>query len=235
MPIPLIAFAAAALQSSLAGVSVTGLLGAAGAGYTALLAAEGFSNWLDSNTGAALIAEQLNKRLAAAGVALEFPAFNPLTDAGREIFKKTIESYALDRLNTKAGTNFANVADLNPANFEIELSRVLAAPINNATGANFTALWPLDKLKDQLKTEAVRQFDNRGRYAAGALFTGNTMQGIKASIAAKHPGLMLALPAPKLGGRWGPAKDAAHAIRREKGRIRQNKYRRTHQQTYFPK
>lgn len=235
MPVPLIALAAAAVQSSLAGVSVTGLLGAAGAGYTALMAAEGFANWLESSTGAELIAEQLNKRLAAAGVGLEFPPFNPLTGAGQDTVKKTIEAYALDRLNTKAGTNFTKVEDLTPANFEIELGRVLAAPINNATGSNFSSVYPLEKLQDQLKTEVLRQFDNRGRYAAGALFNSSTMQGIKAKIAEKHPELLTALTAPKPGGMWGPARDAAHAVKREKARIRQEKYRRTHQQVWVKK
>ena len=235
MPVPLVALLALGVEGSLAGVSVSGLLGAASASITALLTAEAVVSWLDSNTGAALIAEQLNKRLAAAGVDLEFPPFNPLLESGRETFKKTIEAYALGRLNTKAGTNFAKVADLTPANFEIELGRVLAAPINNATGANFATIWPVEKLQDQLKTEVLRQFDNRGRYAAGALFKSDTMQGIKAKIAAKHPGLMVALTAPKTGGMWGPAKDAAHALRREKARIRQDKYRRTHQQVWVKK
>ena len=235
MPIPLVALLAGGIQSALAGVSVSGLLGAAGATVTGLLSAEAVVNWLESNAGAELCAEQLNKRLAAAGLDLEFPPFNPFTEDGRQTFKKTIEGFALDRLNTKAGTNFTKVEDLTPANFEIELSRAIAGPINNATGANFTTLWPVDKLKDQLKTEVLRQFDNRGRYAAGALFNGATMQGIKAKIAAKHPGLMLALPAPKTGGIWGPARDQAHAIKREKARVRQEKYRRTHQQVWVKK
>ena len=230
--IPLIA---AGVQGSIAGLSVSGLLGAFSASVTALLTAEAVVNWLESNTGAELCADQLNKRLAAAGLDLEFPPFNPLTDAGREIFKRTIEGFALDRLNAKAGTNFTKVADLTPANFEIELGRILSGQINNATGANFTALWPAEKLQDQLKTEVLRQFDNRGRYAAGALFNSGTMQGIKAKIAAKHPGLMLALVAPKTGGLWGPARDQAHQIKRDKAKLRQEKYRRTHQQVWVNK
>lgn len=235
MPLPLIPLIAGAVEAALAGVSVSGLIGAAQASIAALLAAEAVSDWWDSNTGAALMADQLNKRLAAAGVELEFPPFNPLFESGRAVFKKTIEAYALDRLNTRAGTSFAAVADLTPENFNVELGRILAAPINAATGSNFSTVWPVEKLKDQLHTEVVRQFDNRGRYAAGALFKPGTLDGIKASIAAKHPELMARVAEQKPGGMWGPPKDQAHAIRREKARVRQAKYRRTHQQVWTPK
>ncbi len=235
MPIPLLVIAGAAIATALEGVTIGGLIGAASATVTAAVSADAIVEWWDSSAGAAMLAEQLNKRLAEAGIDLEFPPFNPLFESGREVFKKTIEAYALDRLNAKAGTEFAKISDLTPDNFTAEISRVLAAQVNNETGSNLGAVWPVEKLRDQLHTEVMRQFDNRGRYTPGSLFAAGTLDNIKAGVAAKHPELMAAVPAPGPGGAWGPPRNEQHAIRREKARIRQAKYRRTHQQVWKPK
>lgn len=234
MPIPLALFLPAVV-TSLSGVSFSGLMSAGTAAIAALLAAESVSDWLDSDSGWALLSDQLNARLSAAGVDLEFPPFNPLTEAGRAVVKSTIEGYAVQRVNAKAGTQFATLAGVTPDSFLVEAGSVLAKRINNETGASFASVWPVENLKSELHSEVLRQFDNRGRYAPGALFKPGVLDGVKAKIAAKHPELMQQVNPPIDGGMWGPPATEKIAQRRAAGRIRQQKYRRTHQQVWAPK
>lgn len=234
MPIPL-ALLVPAVVTALSGVTFSGLLSAGSTAIAALLAAESVSDWLDGDAGWDLLSDQLNKRLSAAGVDIEFPPFNPLTEAGRAVFKTTIEGYAVQRINARAGTQFASLAGLTPDTFLNEAGTVLAKRINNETGASFASVWPVEKLKGELHSEVLRQFDNRGRYAPGSLFKPGVLDGVKAKIAAKHPELMEQVPAPVDGGMWGPPATEKIAARRAAGRIRQQKYRRTHQQVWVPK
>jgi len=234
MPFPLL-FVVPAVTTALSGVTASGLMAAATSTITALLAAESIADWFDSDNGWSVLSDQLNKRLAAAGVDMEFPPFNPLTDEGRAVVKNTIERYALDRVNAKAETQFTTLAGLTPDAFLAEAGQVLARRVNNETGANMGAVWPVEKLKSELHSEVLRQFDNRGRYAAGSLFKPGVLEAVKGKIAARHPELMEQVNAPIDGGMWGPPATEKIAKRREAGRIRQAKYRRTHQQVWAAK
>ncbi|MDP2000368.1 MAG: hypothetical protein Q8K22_12345 [Rhodoferax sp.] len=234
MPLPLL-LVGPAITAALSGVTTSGLLTAAASVLAAATAADGIADWFDSGTAQKLIIEKINTRLSAAGVGLEFPVCNPLTDEGKATIKRTIERYILERINTKTGAEFSSLEDLNQENFLIEVGRLVVAPINAKTGSNLTAIYPLATLQSQLQTEAVRQFANGGRYNAGALFRGNTMAKIRAKIAGKNPALMAEVKAMEEGSYWGPPKDEKHAKRREKGKARQETYRKTHQQMWVKK
>lgn len=196
---------------------------------------DGIEEWLEGEVAAAFLADRLNQKLAAAGIDIEFPPFNPLLESGREIVRAVVEGYALDRINAKTGGDFTTLAGLNQDTFVAGLSQVLASRVNQKTGANLGALWPIDALKSQLQTEAVRQFDNRGRYAGGTLFKAGVIADIRSKIAARHPKLFAASKPVGVDGPWGPPLNEAHAKRREKGKIRQQKYRQTHQQVWARK
>lgn len=226
--IPLVA----AITAALGGVTISGLLLAVPAAFAILGSAEAVADWFETDSGWALLSAHLNKRIAAAGIDMQFPPFNPFTEEGRAVVKATIEGYALERINARAGTQFASLAGLTPDTFLNEAGTVLAKRINNETGASFASVWPVEKLKGELHSEVLRQFDNRGRYAPGSLFKPGVLDGVKAKIAAKHPELMEQVPAPVDGGMWGPPATEKIAKRREAGRIRQAKYRRTHQQVW---
>jgi hypothetical protein len=226
MPLPLIAPAIAA---------ALGYLGANGVVATAN-AIDAIDSWIEGGHAQALLMEKLNARLSAAGLDLQLPASaNPLKAEGREMIKRAIEAYMLERINTKTGAEFSSLEDLNQENFLIEVGRLVVAPINAKTGSNLTAIYPLATLQSQLQTEAVRQFANGGRYNAGALFRGNTMAKIRAKIAGKNPALMAEVKAMEEGSYWGPPRDEKHAKRREKGKARQETYRKTHQQMWVAK
>jgi hypothetical protein len=231
MPLPVLAFLPA-ITAALSGVTASGLLGAATASIAGLLAAESAVEWFNSESSAEEIAGIVNKRLAAAGLDLQFPAFNPATDKGREIVKKTLESFVLQRVNAKAGTEFSSLAGLDQAAFLGEVGKTIARQVNGKTGANLVTVWPVEKLQDDLKTEVLRQFENRGRYAGGALFKGSTLARIKEKIAARHPALMVQVKAQQAGGYWGAPIDEKHAKRREAGKIRQQRYKAKHQQVW---
>lgn len=233
MPFPLLL----ALPGAIAAISeicvtVGGAWAAAGVASDLI---DGVSDWLDSGAAWEIMSDRINGKLADAGIELQFPPFNPFTDAGREVVRSTLERYALGRVNQKTGGEFASLAELNPDTFTAGLSRVLARQINERTGANLGALWPLDSLKAELQTEAVRQFDNRGRYDAGAMFEAHVITRVREAVAAKYPQLMAAAKPLGVGGLYGPPLDEAHSRRRAQGRIRQAKYRMTHQQVWAAK
>lgn len=234
MPLPLL-FIVPAITAALSGVTVSGLMSAAGTALAIVVAGDAVRDWFDSDVAWEQMTDQLNKRLSAAGLDLQFPVFNPTTQEGQDIVKSTIEKFALDRINAKAGTNFTNITGLTQENFLGEMSGVIVAKINTQTGSNLGAVWPVEKLQDNLKTEVLRQFDNRGRYAGGALFKVGTLSKIKEKIAAKHPALMAQVKKQEAGGYWGPPRDEKERLRREAGKERQRRYRATHQQIWYAK
>lgn len=196
---------------------------------------DGVEEWFTTDAAWEIMTNQVNTRLSAAGIDLVFPTFNPFTDEGQAVVKSTIEKYALDRINAKTGAEFTSLADLNQDTFLEGVGQLLAKRVNRDTGANLTSVWPVEHLKEQLRVEVVRQFDNRGRYAGGALFKGNTLARIREKVAAKHPALMAQVKAVQSGGMWGPAKNEAERKRREAGLVRQQRYRQTHQQVWSKK
>lgn len=200
---------------------------------------DGAYSWFASGEAAELIAGRVNTRLAAAGLDLVIPAeaisFSPLGGDMPEKLKKILDQYACDKINAKTGAGLTTLEGLDRDTFLASISGVFARQINAKTGANLSQVWPLDKLQAQLQTEVVRQFNNRGRYAGGALFRANTMMAIKTKIAAKHPELLKQVKAVQDGGPWGPARNEAHRKKRESGKIRQDRYRQGHQQIWIKK
>lgn len=235
MPIFLAGFFVAPITAALSGVTVSGLIGAVPSALAVLLTGDAVVDWWASDDAAADIAEIVNKRMAAAGIDLQFPPFNPVTSEGKAIVKRTLEAFAVQRINARAGTEFANLEGLNQEVFLSEVGRAIASQVNARTGSNLASVWPVDKLQGELKTEVLRQFENRGRYAGGSLFKANSLAQIKTKIAGKYPVLFKAVEAQRDGGYWGPPKDEKQKKRREAGRIRQERYRATHQQVWIQK
>lgn len=223
------------IKAALAGVTASGLLGAATSTIVALKSAEGVAEWFESTSASEMIADLVNKKMAAAGVDLNFPPFNPATEEGRAVVARVLGKFAAGQINAKAGTDFSSLEGLNQDSFMAEMGGMLANKINGETGAQLLSVWPVDKLKSQLQTEVMRQFDNRGRYAGGRLFPGKTMAAIKEKITLKNPELMAQVKAQADGGYWGAPKDEKHRLRRESGKARQDKYRQTHQQVWEKK
>lgn len=230
MALPLLVVPAIPAIAASLTTAFTWIAGAVASALVAAQAYDGIMDFINSPNFHELATDKLNTRLAAAGIDLEFGnVFDP------EDIQASIEEFMLRRVNAKAGTNFTKIADLNQDGFLAEVGGVLARRINAKTGANLGALWPLDALKAQLHTEAVRQFDNRGRYAGGALFNASTLSKIKEKIAAKNPALMRQVRAVEDGGYWGPPINEKHRKKREAGRARQARYKKTHQQVWARK
>ena len=234
MPFPLLALVPV-ITGALSGVTVSGLMGAAQTAIVGLLLADAVKDWFESESAAEDIAELVNKRMAAAGLDMQFPAFNPVLPSGRETVRRTLEAFAVQRINARAGTEFATLEGLNQDVFLSEVGRAIASQVNARTGSNLGSVWPVDKLQGELKTEVLRQFENRGRYAGGSLFKANSLAQIKTKIAGKYPVLFKAVEAKRNGGYWGPPKDEKHQKQREAGRVRQERYRASHQQVWFEK
>lgn len=235
MPIPFLALLVGPVTTSMAGVTVSGLLAAGQSVIVRALVVDAVYDWWQSMDAAGDIAEIVNKRMAAAGIDLQFPPFNPANDEGKAIVKRTLEAFAVQRINARAGTEFTNLEGLNQDVFLSEVGRAIASQVNSKTGSNLGSVWPVDKLQGELKTEVLRQFENRGRYAGGSLFKANSLAQIKTKIAGKYPVLFKAVEAKRNGGYWGPPKDEKHQKRREAGRVRQERYRASHQQVWFQK
>ena len=148
-----------------------------------------------------------------------------------------VDAFAARRVNAKAGTNFTTLKGVDREGFLVEVSKVLAARMNAETGSNVTALWPLDTLRRELATELARQFEPNVDLAAGAMFPREKMIAIQTAIG-KKLGILNASPVVPAGGGgsfWPPATDAAHELRRAKGRARAAKYRRSHRQVWAEK
>lgn len=191
--------------------------------------------WLESDAGWAVLTEKLNTRLQAAGLDLKFAPFNPLTETGRESVKKTLDRFLVEKINAKAGTDFTSLEGLTQETFMEQVGKGIASKINQKTGAQIGAVWPVAKLQAELQSEVLRQFDNRGRYNGGALFPLAAVKRIKEKIIERNPQYAASVKALDSSGYWGPPKDEKHAKRREQGRARQARYKLSHQQTWIDK
>ena len=191
--------------------------------------------WLESDAGWSLLTEKFNARLAKAGIDLRFEPFNPLTETGRDSFKKQLEKHILDKINAKTGADFKSLENLDPEAFMGQVGKSLASKINSKTGAQIATIWPAERLQAEIRSEVLRQFDNRGRYNGGALFPFAAVNAIKAKVIERNPQYAQTVKAIEEGGYWGPPKDEKHAKRRAQGRARQARYKMTHQQTWIDK
>lgn len=181
---------------------------------------------LNSESSGAWFASIINARLAAAGLDLEF----------RDVFdgdktKDDLDKFGARRINAKAGTNFVSIKGLTRDDFLVEVSKLLAAKLNAETGAHITAMWPIEKLRQELGTELARQFDPDVDLSAGSLFPRAAVEAIELAVG-KKLGILHASP---VGEFWPPPATEKDEIRRAKGRDRQAKYRRTHRLQWVEK
>lgn len=192
-----------------------------GAVYQAL-EGEGLGGWL---------AQVANQKLDAAGLDLRF---RDLLDV--EKVKADVDAFAARRVNVKAGTSFTSLKDIDRDAFLTEVSKVLATRVNQASGSKIVAMWPVDRLRDELATELARQFQPGVDLAVGGLFPVDKLQAIELNIANKFNKLT---PSPNVASGaftfWPPPRDDKQAVVRALGRERQAKYRNTHKQVWVDK
>lgn len=182
------------------------------------------SDWISSDSGAAYVTGLVNSRLENRGIDFRF---SNILDP--QALRADVDAYAAKRLNMRAGTTFTSLANITRDEVLEQISAVLAARVNHETGANLAALWPVERLRDELATELLRQFDSTVDLAPGALFPRHRVEQIEAAIG-RRLGKYQAPPDPV----WGPPRDASHELQRAKARARQAKYRRSHRAVWVP-
>lgn len=225
MPIP----ALVGLGAYIFPTAVATVLRTVGLSYVIALVTEKVNDFMNSDGVSGFITEKVNEKLSAHGLDLHF----------RNVFDKAkvlddVDGFAARRVNGKAGTNFSTLKGVDREAFLVEVSKVLATRVNTETGSNITALWPVETLRRELGTELARQFEPGVDLAAGAIFPKAKLIAIEAAIG-KKLGVLYASPVVAAGGSgsyWPAARDAAHELERAKGRIRAEKYRRTHRQVW---
>lgn len=189
-------------------------------------ALDAYEKYWESDNFRDEITNRINKILANRGLQLKFR--NVFDD---EMVVDDLDLFAVERINARMKTDFKSLVRLTPDIFMSDAGAVVAGRINVKTGSKITTVWPLETLKEELKSEVLRQFDNRGRYTGGALFKADTLAKIRSKIIAKNPAMLEAV---KKVTPHSP-KNEAERIRREKAAARQRLYARDHQQVWVPK
>ncbi|MCX7902776.1 MAG: hypothetical protein N2483_10965 [Burkholderiaceae bacterium] len=182
------------------------------------------SDWIASDSGAAYVTALVNSRLENRGVDFRFS--NVLDP---QAMRADVDAYAAQRLNVRAGTSFTSLANVTRDEVLEQVGAVLAARVNHETGSNLAALWPVERLREELGTELLRQFDSNVDLPNGALFPRHRVEQIQAAIGRR----LGKYQAPTVGP-WGPPRDESHELQRAKARARQAKYRRTHRAVWVP-
>jgi len=226
MPLPLLGAAVGAVMTArngylLAGIFVTFKEEILAAVY----------HVLEGDGVASYITSKVNDKLNAAGLDL---VFRNVFDVPKTV--EDVDRFAARRVNGKAGTNFTSLKAVDREAFLVEVSKVLAARVNTETGSHMVALWPVAKLREELGTELARQFDPGVDLSPGSIFPQDKLLMIQAKIG-KKMGLLNPSPVVQAGVSatfWGPPADDAHALRRAKGRVRAEKYRKSHRQVWVP-
>lgn len=170
--------------------------------------------WMESADFHQLVTGKVNAKLAGSGL-IEF----------RDILDKQMVIEDLDaalarRVNVKAGTNFTTLKNITRDDFLAEVSKVLADRVNAETGSNIQALWPVERLRDELGTELLRQFDSNVDLPSGSLFPRERVLQIQGRLVSKLAG-------------YKPKPDLKTDVVSAQNRQRQAKYRRTHRQVWI--
>lgn len=224
MPLPLVGLAAALFPTATASI-----ISAVGLSFITARVTEAAVAFFNSDSVSGFITEKVNEKMAGSGLDLVF----------RNVFdfeknKDDVDKFAARRVNAKAGTNFTTLKGLDREAFLVEVSKVLAARVNAETGSNITALWPVETLRREMATELARQFQPGVDLSAGAMFPQAKLVAIEAAIG-KKLGVLYASPVVPAGGGgsyWPAATSPEQELRRAKGRVRAEKYRRTHKQVW---
>jgi hypothetical protein len=225
-------FLAAAAAYAVNAWRVKGLLvSAASIGYYRDEITQALQAYFDSESAGAFVTDKVNARLADAGLSLRF---SNVFD--KDKLRDDLDRFAAERVNAKAGTNFVSLKKIDKEGFLVGVSQVLAERVNTETGSKIQALWPVERLRSELGTELVRQFDSGADLAPGALFDRASVAMVQAKLAKK---LGSVAQAPNVPGDaspgttfWGPPRDERHALERAKARVRAAKYRRKHRQVW---
>lgn len=180
------------------------------------------ADWVASEDGASYVTAIVNNRLESRGI--EF-RFTNVLDA--QAIRNDVDVFAAQRLNQKAGTNFTTLQGLTREQVIEQVGAVICQRVNQEAGTNLAALWPVERFRDEMATELLRQFDSNVDLPSGALFPRHRVEQIQAAIGRK----LGRYNAPTVGP-WGPPRDEAHALVRAKARERQAKYRRHHHQVW---
>jgi tRNA(Ser,Leu) C12 N-acetylase TAN1 len=134
-----------------------------------------------------------------------------------------LDAFAAVQINAKLGTNLRRLRGSTKDELLEEVGRVIADRVNTETGSKIVTMYPVAKLRDELGTELIRQFDNRGRLAEGGLFPINRVLQTKAAFL-KQVQIYKPVDA--------PVRTDAEELKAAANRARQKKYRRTHKAVY---
>ena len=215
MPVPLVAIALPGLSASISawlvgwrGLFVTSFVAAFKEELFAVIYA-----YMRSDSFHGAVTELINQQLTRLEIDLQF---RDVFDADK--LREDLDKVAAQRVNAKAGTNFTTLK-MNREEFLTEVGRVMADRVNTETGSNLATIWPVQRLRDELGTELLRQFDGSVDLNPGALFPRARVLQIQAAIERKMVGYRPPVP---------PIDDLVAA----KNRARQKKYRRTHKQVW---
>ena len=218
------------LMAALFPTTIRGVINAVGLTYLIARAEDIIGQVLGSASVAAFVTEKMNEQIAAHGINL---VLRDITDRVKLV--EDFDQFAANLVNLKAGTQFTSFKGIDREAFLVEVSKVLADRVNTETGSHIVQLWPVDKLRAELGTELARQFDAGADLSGGALFPLRQVQMVQAAVGKK---LGFLSPSPVMVGGavgntfWGPPLNDEHALKRAKGRLRAEKYRRTHRQVW---
>lgn len=137
-----------------------------------------------------------------------------------------LDAFAAVQINAKLGTDLRRLRGSTKDELLEEVGRVIAGRVNAETGSKIATVYPVAKLRDELGTELMRQFDNRGRLADGGLFPTNRVMQTKAAFL-KQVQIYKPVEA--------PVRTDAEELKAAANRARQKKYRRTHKAVYVPR
>lgn len=170
--------------------------------------------WTESLNFRQFVTDKVNAKLAS----VNLDVFRDILDKDKTI--EDLDRALSLRINTKAGTHFTTLKNITRDDFLAEVSKVLADRVNAETGANIQAMWPVQRLRDELGTELLRQFDDSVDLPAGALFPRERVLQIKGKLTRGLAG-------------YRPAEDLKTDVKNAQNRARQAKYRRTHRQIWI--
>lgn len=208
--------------------AITGAAELLAASWTGIILAgeaiDAYEKYWESEYFKEEITNRLNIILYKKGLDIQFR--NVFNDA---MVIEDLDKFAVNRINSKLKTEFKSFIGINEDTFLEQAGTTIADRLNARTGSKITTVWPLENLKSGLKSEVLRQFDNRGRYTGGALFKVDTLARIRGKIIAKNPAMMA-----ELKGRISSGTEAER-IKREKAAARQRLYENTHQQVWIRK
>ena len=172
--------------------------------------------WAESDDFAGFATNWTNARLREAGIDAQFTNLLNV-----DAINNDVDKMAAQRVNAKIGTEFTSLKSVGRDDALKEVGRVMGDRINAETGANLQTIWPVEKFRDELGTELMRQFDAGVDLPSGSLFPHNRLVQIQAALLKNMAGYV-----PPTG------REPADPVKAAKNRDRQAKYRRSHKRVW---